>query len=505
LPSLGPHLAPPSLGDDPRHGLRRVAGIWSLWGLGVSAVISGEFFGWNYGLIAGGFGGLLIATLIIAVMYFCLCCSLAEMACALPFAGGAYAYSRLAFGPWGGFLGGLAQNVEYIFTCSVIVVAIGHYLGFILQRTLGLVLPDAALWAAIYALFVLINIHGVRLTFQVAILLSIVSMAVLVVFCIGALPHVTLANLLDVPAAPGGTRWLPAGLPGIAFAIPFAIWFLLAIEAVTVVPEETMDPVRSLPKGLLYAIATLILLAFAILILNAGAAPGARAVGTSDNPLLPVFLGFLGTAVGPVLIVVLLLSGLVASFHAGIYAFGRTLFTLGRAGYLPRMLALTHRTRRTPHWAVIAGAVIGYAVALAVRYIPAEDQVDAVLLNMSVFAAVLSYIIQMSAFLALQRNYPGLDRPYRSPLGATGAMTALVIALACLVLLFENPTYRPGLVGCVVLVLAALLYFGAYGRRRLVAAAPEEAFAVHCETARRRRSHHAPAPPAAAPEAERHG
>ena len=170
---------------------------------------------------------------------------------------------------------------------------------------------------------------------------------------------------------------------------------------------------------------------------------------SSDNPLLVGFQGIFGAAADPVLIGILALSGQVASFHAGVYAFGRAIFSLARAGYIPRALSLTHRTRKTPHRALIAGALIGYAAALAVRYAPDTRQVAAVLLNMSVFAAVLSYIIQMAAFLALQRNYPGLNRPYRSPLGATGAMTALVIALACLILLFANPAYRPGLLGCV--------------------------------------------------------
>lgn len=506
-----PYLPLPS-DDAERRGLRRAAGTWSLWGLGISAVIAGEFSGWSYGLIEGGFGGMLVATLIIAVMYLCLCCSLAEMACAVPFAGGAYGYGRLAFGPWGGFLAGLAQNTEYIFTCSVVVVAIGQFLGFILGHTLGIVVPDAVLWAAIYALFVLINVHGVRLTFQVAIVLSVLSIAVLVGFCVGALPQFSLAHALDVPPAPGGTSWLPAGLGGIAYALPFAIWFLLAIEEVTLAPEETLDPGRTLPKGLLYAIATLILLTFAILILNAGVAPGARAVGSSDNPLLVGFQGIFGAAADPVLIGILALSGQVASFHAGVYAFGRAIFSLARAGYIPRALSLTHRTRKTPHRALIAGALIGYAAALAVRYAPDTRQVAAVLLNMSVFAAVLSYIIQMAAFLALQRNYPGLNRPYRSPLGATGAMTALVIALACLILLFANPAYRPGLLGCVVLLLLALVYFGAYGRRHLVLA-PEEAFAVECDAARHARSRRAArerdpqhgASGGAAAEADRHG
>jgi ethanolamine permease len=494
----GPHLPLPT-DDAERRGLRRAAGAWSLWGLGISAVIAGEFSGWSYGLIEGGFGGMLVATLIIAVMYLCLCYSLAELACAVPFAGGAYGYGRLAFGPWGGFLAGLAQNTEYIFTCSVVVVVIGHFVAFILGHTIGLVPPDAVLWAAIYALFVLINVHGVRLTFQVAIVLSIVSIAVLLGFCVGAVPEFSLAHALDVLPEPGGTAWLPRGLGGVAYALPFAIWFLLAIEEVTLAPEETLDPPRALPKGLLSAIATLIVITFAILVLNAGVPPGARAIGSSDNPLLLGFQGILGAAADPVLIGFLALTGQVASFHAGVYAFGRTIFAWSRAGYIPRGLSLTHRTRKTPHRALIAGALVGYAAALVVRYAPASRTVDAVLLNISVFAAVLSYIVQMAAFLALQRNHPGLARPYRSPLGATGAMTALVIAVACLFLLFANPAYRPGLLGCVVLLLLAAIYFAAYGRRHLVLA-PEEAFALECEAGRQAPARAAPG----AAEAERH-
>jgi ethanolamine permease len=52
-----------------KRGLRRFAGAWSLWALGVGAVISGDFFGWNYGLATGGFGGLFVATLLVSVMY----------------------------------------------------------------------------------------------------------------------------------------------------------------------------------------------------------------------------------------------------------------------------------------------------------------------------------------------------------------------------------------------------------------------------------------------------
>src|SRR5438874_13446960 len=85
-----------------RRGLRRYARIWSLWAMGVGAVISGDFFGWSYGL-GQGFGGMLIATLVVTVMYAGLCYSIAEMSAALPHAGGAYSFARTAMGPWGGY------------------------------------------------------------------------------------------------------------------------------------------------------------------------------------------------------------------------------------------------------------------------------------------------------------------------------------------------------------------------------------------------------------------
>ena len=106
-------------------GLRRHAGVWSLWALGVGAVISGEFYGWNFGLGTGGFGGLLIAAAVMAVMYYGLVYSIAEMSPALPHTGGAYSFARSAMGPWGGFLTGLAENMEYVITPAVVVGAMG--------------------------------------------------------------------------------------------------------------------------------------------------------------------------------------------------------------------------------------------------------------------------------------------------------------------------------------------------------------------------------------------
>jgi ethanolamine permease len=106
--------------------------------LGVGAVISGDFFGWNFGLAAGGFWGLTIATFLMAIMYLCMVYSIAELSTALPHAGGFYSFTRNAFGPWGGFIVGVTDLIEYVITPAVIVVGIGGYLNALI--------PSVPLW-----------------------------------------------------------------------------------------------------------------------------------------------------------------------------------------------------------------------------------------------------------------------------------------------------------------------------------------------------------------------
>ena len=97
-----------------RRQLRKGSAGWLLLaGLGVSYVISGDYSGWNYGLAEGGFGGLLLAVVVIAAMYFCMVLGLAELSSALPAAGGGYTFARRALGPWGGFATGTAVLIEY--------------------------------------------------------------------------------------------------------------------------------------------------------------------------------------------------------------------------------------------------------------------------------------------------------------------------------------------------------------------------------------------------------
>ena len=444
----------------------------------MGAVISGDFFGWNFGLLSGGFGGLLTATVIVAVMYIGLCFSIAELSPALPHTGGAYSFGRTAFGPWGGFLTGLAESIEYVLTPAVIVVGIAGYIGTILKSSFGLELPDPLLWAVFYAVFVGINIFGVELTFRVTVAITALALAVLVVFWIGAFPHFSWDQALSVEPAPGYGRWFPHGLAGVTSCLPFAIWFYLAIEQLPLAAEESHDPKRDMPRGLLWGIATLIIASLLTLFLNAGIAPGAAVVGASEEPLFLAFQTIFGDGAGATALSLAAVAGLIASFHAIIYAYGRNIYSLSRAGYFPTWMSLTHPTRKTPHVALIVGAVAGYIVALLIEYGQAffgDVPVGGVLLNMAVFGAVIAYLLQMAAYLKI-KSFDSLERPYVSPLGRPGAIIAGTIAALTLVFLFVNPDYRPGIYGVALWYAVSVAYFAFYARHRMILS-PEEEFA----------------------------
>ena len=170
-----------------------------------------------------------------------------------------------------------------------------------------------------------------------------------------------------------------------------------------------------MPKALLWGILTLIVASFLTLFLNAGIAPGAAAVGTSDDPLFLAFSTIFGQGIGASVLALVAVAGLVASFHTIIYAYGRNIYSLSRSGYFPQWLSLTLSKRKTPHVALIGGAVIGNCVALLIEFgegwLGKEAPVGAVLLNMAVFGAVIAYIMQMIAFVRLRKRFPSIERP----------------------------------------------------------------------------------------------
>jgi ethanolamine permease len=466
--------------------LRRYAGVLSLWALGVGAVISGHFSGWNFGL-AFGWGSMFVATIVITVMYLGLTYSLAEMSPALPHTGGAYSFARSSMGPWGGFVTGVAENIEYVLTPAVVVYFIGSYLGAILETSPAI---QPVFWILGYATFVAANLFGVELSFRVTVFVTLGALACLVFFYLNALPEIEFGRwamnvgvgadgaLVELPE--GGGPWFPDGIHGVLAALPFAVWLYLAIEQLPLAAEESVDPRRDMPTGILLGIFTLMLSAFAVLTLNASIAPGSWGLRASGEPLLDGFRTLFGTDIAKILALVAIM-GLVASFHAIIFAFGRQIFSLSRAGYFPRFLSVTHGRHETPQAALVAGSVVGLGVMLVIWYAYGAEQggafIGAALLNMAVFGAMIAYVMQALSFILLRIRLPDIERPYRSPFGIPGAFLTLVIALVTLYFQVTDPAFRTPIFGVAIYYAIAILYFAVRGRRQLVLS-PEEEFAI---------------------------
>jgi ethanolamine permease len=466
-----------------KRGLRRYAGVWSLWALGVGAVISGQFSGWNIGL-ANGWGSMLLATIAITAMYLGLTYSIAEMSPALPHTGGAYSFARTAMGPWGGFLTGLAENVEYVLTPAVIVYFISTYMTAILET------PQSWLplwWILFYAVFVWLNIVGVELSFRVTVIVTVLALACLAVFFASSIGHVDFTKwAMNVGPGgevlpEGGGPFLPMGLTGILACLPFAVWLYLAIEQLPLAAEESVDPQRDMPKGILAGMFTLIVFAFLILWLNpAVEGVGSAALGKSGEPLLDGFRAIYGADIAKLLALVAVV-GLIASFHTIIFANGRQIYSLSRAGYFPSALSVTHGSRKTPHVAMILASVVALAVMFVLWYALGSDRgaalIGGTLLNMAVFGAMFSYVMQSVAFILLRRNYPNIERPYKSPLGVPGAVATVLIALVTIYFQLTDAVYRAGVLWVAVWFAVGIAYFAAVGRNRLILS-PEEEFAM---------------------------
>ncbi len=470
--------------------LRRHAGVFALWALGVGAVISGDFSGWNLGFSVGGWGGMFIGTIIIAIMYLGLTYSIAEMSPALPHTGGAYSFARTAFGPWGGFITGIAENIEYVLTPAVVVFFIGAYLTGIFET------PDwfqPIWWLIGYIVFVGLNVRGVELSFKVTVIVTLIALAILIFFFVSALfsgEFNFVKNAMNIGVDPtsgeavalpdGGGPFLPFGIRGVFAAMPFAVWLFLAIEQLPLASEESVDPKRDMPKGIMLGMFTLIATGFLILIINPSLPDGSFAYGSSGEPILDGFRAIFGTGWAKILSL-FAVAGLVASFHAIIFAYGRQIYSLSRAGYFPHFLSVTDGEHKTPNRALLAGSLVGFLVMLVVWFTQGGTEAGAfiggTLLNMAVFGAMFSYLLQGLTFLQLRRRFPNIERPYKSPFGTLGAALTVIIAIVTIGFQLTDPLYRAGIIGVAIWYIIAIVYFAAYGRRTLVFS-PEEEFAV---------------------------
>ena len=390
-----------------------------LWGLGVGYVISGMYFGWNLGLEQGGTQGLAIATAFVILMYLTFTFSYTEMACAIPKAGGAFDYAYQALGKQGAFFAGMAQNIEFIFAPPAIAFAIGAYIHLFLPMV-----PILTIAIIAYLVFTALNVYGIQAAATFELFITILAVLGLILFFFATGPSFSWDHLK--------VNALPHGWTGVFAAIPFAIWFFLAIEGVANVAEETIHPQRNILIGFGSALLTLVVLCLLTFMLSIGVNgwetvvydPGSGQA--SDSPLPLALSHLMGQNHWIYRIISFIgISGLVASFHGIILAAGRATYEFGRMGFAPAVFGKIHPRFKTPSNALMINTAIGIVALFTGK--------TAEIITIACFGALTLYALSMISMIRLRRQQPDLPRPFRVPFYPASPIIALVISLVALV------------------------------------------------------------------------
>ncbi len=410
-----------------------------VWGLGVGYVISGNYFGWNLGLAQGGTLGLGIATFFAILLYVTFTFSYAEMACAIPKAGGAFDYANRTWGEDIGFVAGMAQNIEFLFAPPAIAFGIGSYLNLFFP-----VVP--VIWFSIlaYFIFTALNIYGIKAAATFELVVTMIALAGILLFAFVMFPQIKLENLT--------VHALPFGWSGIFAAVPFAIWFFLGIEGVANLAEETLNPTQTMSRGFLAALFTLVAICLLTFTSSVGAGGWEAIVYKPDGSLsdapLPMAMALTGTSgITYQLLIIVGIFGLMASLNGLMLAGGRSTYEFGKLTFGDVHIGQINPRFQTPAFALLFNMVIGIAALLTGR--------TGELITLSVFGALTLYGVSMIAMMALRKKEPLLARPFRSPGYPYFPIIALCIAAVAIVAMgFYNPMLS---------LLYVLLMFGCYG------------------------------------------
>jgi APA family basic amino acid/polyamine antiporter len=323
--------------------------------------------------------------------------TVAELAAALPKAGGSYEFLREAYGPWMGFLQGWAMFLAYN-------SAMGAALAMLFTTYLSALVPlsqtaQTAIGLALILLLTFINWVGVRfggLIQTVSTLGKLIPLALLIVF---GLHHVNGANL--APLMPHG-KGLAAALAGALLPVLWAYdgWIMVGQLA-----EEVRNPQRNIPLALVGGLSVVTLIYTVFNVVLVGSLP-MQTLTASAKPVVPLAALLFGEG-GSKLITAGMLVSMFGTLNAVVMTSPRYYYAMARDGLFPaaRRVATLHPKFQTPTAALVLSFIWSAVLLLSGQF--------GQLLNLVVFVGWLFYVFTMAGVLVLRRTRPDMDRPYK--------------------------------------------------------------------------------------------
>lgn len=390
--------------------------------LGIALAISGSTAGWNYGLAVGGWGGMILAALAMVVLFLCLTQTLAELAVAIPEAGGFEGYVARAFGPTFSWLAGMSVAIALAVGAGLAVSFCEAYV----SSWLGV--GGWPVKLAVLALVTALQLRGAEEAVGLTAAVGIAALVIVVAICGYMAPEFDSTRLYSV-AADGSRSLLPHGALGAVQCIPFALFLFLGVEQAAHAASEMHDKERSVPKALVTAVLVIFAIGTSVL-LFATAGAGADRLAPVDDPLLAAVTADperAGTALMTRLVGAGAFVAILGTFFSLAFAASRQFYHLAAAGYLPRRLHSVN-ARRAPSAAVY----LVTAIAIAGAAFPPNST-----MVVFIFLISVSHVLLLATFLRLRHVEPELRRPYRAPGGRIVASIALLLSLSVMVSCYQ--------------------------------------------------------------------
>jgi amino acid transporter len=447
----------------------RDLGLFDATMIGVGAMIGAGIFVLT-GIAAGEAGpASLLAFALNGVVTLLTAFAYAELASAIPRAGGGYSFVRMAFPGAVGFISGWMLWFAYTVACSLYALGFAGYFWEFFQKYFpevsGFVLGitgehPAMLLVTVFigSVFIWLNVRGAEVTGKTENFLTISKIIILAIFVFFGLkivfaePQQALTSL---------TPFLPNGMGGVLVAMGLTFIAFEGYDLIATVAEEIKNPEKNIPYATFISLGITIVMYLLILFVSLAA------IDTGGEPTWQFLGKFKETAIvraaeafmpafGVAIIVFGGLLSTMSALNATVMAASRVAFSMGRDLWLPKQMSAIHSERRTPHFAIIVTGSILLIMALT---LPIETVGSAASL---IF--LLAFAMVNLSVIVLRRKYPELPRKYRVPLYPFVPLLGFVLNIFLALYQFE---FQPmaWFVTAGWIAFGLLLYYGVFEKK----------------------------------------
>lgn len=435
--------------------LVKALGLKEIWAIGVGSVVGDGIFllMGEGGKLAGPFA--IVAYTAAGVLLLCMMVAMGELAVGMPNAGAMWVWNRRCLGDLAGFISGISYAAGWVIAGGSTGIAIGTVSNAFYQigsRTEVSIVIWSLFWVTVFAV---VNYMGVILASKVQLYLVLALVGLMLLFGILGLTSGKFE-------ADNFQPFMPFGVGSFFPALAFGTYAYMGALTLTTAGSEAKDP-RDLPKGLVYASITFLIVYTIAMVAMFGILPHEE-MNVSESPFTAAAILAFGPGAGVVLNIAAWLAAATCLLGGTFFSAPRLLFSMGESGILPPIFAQLNN-KRVPGFATIFCWILSVIMILIGTNNP--DVIYVTLSLLLVFCWVVTWAIGLTAAIKYRSDFKDevFRLPWKQPLFP---FFPIIGYLGVVVILYG--TFRgaeTSLITGIVFLLIQIAYYYAYGRQNL--------------------------------------